>query len=889
MRPLFFSWAVPLMTARIPRHLGRAISSRKVVVPLAAAMALLPPLLVGCERPAPSDYWTGGSNKVPSGQFEKLMAEGTRANLAGRPSEAEARFRSALSEQRRVHGNDSPLLALPLMSLALQLSGEGQYPQAEAQFAEAERVLRPSKERALKARLLHYRGVDKLIQKHPGEAEPLLGAAQVAYTALIPEDALTRAPQSKPVRNHFDVNGSVNIGASSGVKLGGADPGVQPALLGLIEVLRYRAIALRDLGRIAEAEPLTAYAARVAAANDLGRASVFARVYRTSGVTAAQESLQARALSDFSRSDDAFESALPGTKPAADAALIHAGELMRAGKSGAALSLCRRAVKTLVSIGQGTSPELMAPCLDAYASGGTFGISGNRSEMFLAAQVAQGSITSHQIAQASAALSESKRNPEIGEALRKRDDLQREVDRIYRALDTIGAGSSGRASEQVASLQQQADQKQAALTQAEAAVRALSPNYAQLVQDVVPASDVFAAMRPNEAFVALFVSKDSGWAFALRNGDIAISKIDGGIAKVGPLVTAIRAGIEKTQVNALPTFDIDDSRHLYDITIGGVAGKIRGATSLVIAPTGPLLSLPFEVLLTGPADPAKLASAPWLVRQATITHVPAATNFVSLRKVANTSRATKQWFGFGDFHPVNLAQAQRSFPVGPCGENGRQLASLPALPGAVKELETARGVLNASPTDALLGDSFTADQVLNRPLKDYKVLHFAAHALLPTDLRCQTEAAIVTSPPKGAPDAKGALLTASELLGLDLDANLVILSACNSGGPGGGAGESLSGLARSFFFARARSLLVTHWEVSDQVAALLVVLTINDMKENPSHGVTGALRDAQLKLLDKAQNGQLPAEIGHPFFWAPFAVIGDGGEGTAKGTVSSSL
>ena len=510
--------------------------------------------------------------------------------------------------------------------------------------------------------------------------------------------------------------------------------------------------------------------------------------------------------------------------------------------------------------------------------------------MFLAAQVAQGTITSHQIAQASAALVENARDPRIGAALKKRDQLQREVDRIYRALDTIGvATATGRAGEQVAQLQQLADQTQAALVQAEAEVRTLSPNYGQLVQDVVPASAVFAALHPNEAFIAIFLSRDSGWVFALRNGTIALAKIDGGIDKVGPLVTAIRTSIEKTEANALPTFDIADARRLYDLTLGGVAAELQGASSLVIAPTGPLLSLPFEVLLTGPADLGKLAEAPWLVRRATITHVPAPTNFVSLRKVANTSAATKPWFGFGDFRPVSMGQAQASFPVGPCGDSGRLLAALPALPGAVKELDNARAVLNAPPSDELTGDAFTAEQVLKMPLKDYRVLHFAAHALLPTDLRCQTEAAIVTSPPPGSADAKGALLSASKLLGLDLDANLVIMSACNSGGPGGGAGESLSGLARSFFFAKARSLLVTHWEVSDQVAALLVVLTINDMKEKPGEGVTGALREAQLSLLDRAATGKLPAEIAHPFFWAPFAVIGDGGEGSGRGTVTSSL
>ena len=659
----------------------RPLAAARNVPPILTILTFLLVLLTGCEKPAPSDYWTGGAKAARAGgaaaNFEKLMAEGTRANLSGRPVEAEARFRDALSEQRKLHGNDSPLLALPMMSLALQLSAEGQFPQADAQFAEAERVMGApkagtskdgaskdgaSKDAALKARLLHYRAVHLLNQKKTAEAEPLLAAAQSAYTALIPPDDLTRVPAPRPVRNRFDVN--AKMAATSGFRLMDNDPAAQPALLGLIEVMRYRAIALRALDRAAEADALTTSAARIASANDLGRPSVFARVFRTAGVTAEGQSLRDRALSDLDRSDNDFQIALPGTKPAAEAALIHAGVLMRSGDTGSALSICRRAVATLIAIDEGTSPDLMAPCLDAYAAGSSFFSLGsssasNRADMFLAAQVAQGTITSHQIAQASVALEENARDPRIGEALRKRDELQREIDRIYRALDTIGVtAATGRASDQVSQLQQQADQTQAALAQAEAAVRTLSPNYGQLVQDVVPASAVFAALHPNEAFIALFLSKTSGWAFALRNGDIAIAKIDGGIGAVGPLVTAIRAGIEKTEVNSLPTFDIDDARHLYDLTIGGVAKEIKGASSLVIAPTGPLLSLPFEVLLTGPADLGKLAEAPWLLREATITHVPAATNFVSLRKVANASAATKPWFGFGDFRPVSVRQWQ---------------------------------------------------------------------------------------------------------------------------------------------------------------------------------------------------------------------------------------
>ena len=343
------------------------------------------------------------------------------------------------------------------------------------------------------------------------------------------------------------------------------------------------------------------------------------------------------------------------------------------------------------------------------------------------------------------------------------------------------------------------------------------------------------------------------------------------------MVRRVRAGIEQTNPTSLPEFDIADAQTLYQLTLGGVAASLEGVKTLVVAPAGPLLSLPFEVLLTGPADRANLADAPWLVRKFTLTHVPAPSNFVSLRKIAGGSRASRPWFGFGDFHPVTLAQAQKSFPGPACAESAKLLASLPVLPGAHKELDAARQLLDANAVDELLGPAFTAHAVLAEHLKDYRILQFSTHALLPAELRCQAEPAIVTSVPPNATDASGALLTASQVVGLDLDADLVILSACNSGGPGGTtAGESLSGLARAFFYAGARSLMVTHWSVNDQVAAFLVADTLRRMKENQALGVAAALRDAQLAILADAGRS-LPAEIAHPFFWAPFAVIGEGG------------
>jgi CHAT domain-containing protein len=232
-----------------------------------------------------------------------------------------------------------------------------------------------------------------------------------------------------------------------------------------------------------------------------------------------------------------------------------------------------------------------------------------------------------------------------------------------------------------------------------------------------------------------------------------------------------------------------------------------------------------------------------------------------------------------------LAQAQASFGAR-CGDSAQLFAGLPLLPYATRELTAARELLGASSSDELLGPAFTAAAVEKLPLSRYRILHFATHALLPTDLACQNEPAIVTSAPAGARSAAGALLTASAVMGLHLDANAVILSACNTGGPSGGqAGEALSGLARAFFYAGARALVVTHWSVNDQTAAYLVADTLARYAAKPSAGLGGALRAAELAMIDGAGKA-LPAELSHPFFWAPFALIGDGG-GERMGTTAS--
>lgn len=817
------------------------------------------------------------------GQYDTLMAAGTRANLADNPGAAESAFRAALALQQKALGKDNPNTSTALMSLALQLSDEGRYAEADALFGDAGRLAPGSADPTARARLLHYRGLDALNQGRLEQAVNLLTEADTAYATEVPAEALDARPRPTGPANSFARAGQIRLADLMPSQDLVTDPRARSALLGLIETRRNRAIALRIMGRTDEADALLKSAGDLARGNGLSRPILNARLYRTSGLTAAARGEDDQALADLLQSTSAFDRSLPGSKPLADTYLLRSRQLVKAGRTEAALPICRNAVQSLAALKAGTTPVLMASCLDVYAAAAARGGEQRQillSEMFTAAQLAQGGITSQQIAQATARLSENSRDPKVAEAIRHRQDASAKLSDLYRKRDELAeaqkAGANVTATAAAGDLDKQISDAQMALADADAALQAASPNYGQLVQQVVLVKDVFAALHPNEAFAAITLSDDDGWVFLLRNNTITVSKVDAGLKQVAELVRRVRAGIELTS-SGLPTFDTADAQKLYQMTLGGLAKDLEGVSALVVAPTGPLLSLPFEVLLTGPAEPNNLADAPWLVRKFTLAHVPAPSNFVSLRKIASGSRAGRPWFGFGDFRPVTLAQAERTFTGPGCAESAKLLASLPPLPYARKELDAARALLGADASDMLLGPAFTSEAVLKARLKDYRILQFSTHALLPAELRCQSEPAIVTSAPANATNASGALLTATSVVNLDLDADLVILSACNSGGPGGTtAGESLSGLARAFFYAGARSLEVTHWSVNDQVAAFLVADTLRRIRENANLGIAGALRNAQIGMLADAGKG-LPAEIAHPFFWAPFAVIGEGG------------
>jgi len=172
--------------------------------------------------------------------------------------------------------------------------------------------------------------------------------------------------------------------------------------------------------------------------------------------------------------------------------------------------------------------------------------------------------------------------------------------------------------------------------------------------------------------------------------------------------------------------------------------------------------------------------------------------------------------------------------------------------------------------------------VKNTDLSDRCVIAFASHALVPGDLDGLTQPAIALSSPTLTGDDEDGLLTMEEVLGLKLNADWVILSACNTAAAGGEGAEALSGLGRAFMYAGSRALLVSMWPVETTSARLLTIGLFRSQQEAKSLGYAGALQKSILDLIDhqelkNQETGKIVASYAHPFFWAPFIVVGETG------------
>lgn len=208
------------------------------------------------------------------------------------------------------------------------------------------------------------------------------------------------------------------------------------------------------------------------------------------------------------------------------------------------------------------------------------------------------------------------------------------------------------------------------------------------------------------------------------------------------------------------------------------------------------------------------------------------------------------------------------------------------LPETADELCAVAGELAADMRDVNLGSRATESAVkaLNErgTLATYRTVHFATHGLLAGETESVgggAEPSLLLTPPNVATREDDGLLTASEVAQLKLDADWIVLSACNTAGGEKGGAEALSGLARAFFYAGARALLVSHWYVDSDAAVKLVTHAFAELKRHPAIGRAEAMRRAMLAVMKDTSRPKRWTPAAHPSVWAPFVVVGEGGAG----------
>jgi CHAT domain-containing protein len=441
-------------------------------------------------------------------------------------------------------------------------------------------------------------------------------------------------------------------------------------------------------------------------------------------------------------------------------------------------------------------------------------------------------------------------------------------------------------------LKQHRDQGESAQRQLDDTRKQLAkqfPAFLQLVNPVNPNSDTIRrALLPGEAFIGIYPSHEGTFVWSVsasgKTGLVISRWTD---ADVASHVAAMRATLDVgDRLPRLPAMDFTASSEIYAELIKPLRPALADATVLDISAGGALASLPLAALVTGPASDVQ--GAPWLVKDFAIAQTPGAAAFVTLRNVDAKAPAARPLIGFGDPQfrlgapatpaKANTAPKARNLLVAANAaqastysvDKGFRYASMPALPETRDELIALATALGADPKgDLVLGAAATRRAVLTTPLADRRVVAFATHGLMPGEIPSLSKPALAmaaTDDPNESP-----LLNLDDVLSLKLNAQWVVLSACNTAG-GERDGAAMSGLVRGFFFAGTRSVLATQWAVESEAARQLVGQTFANVAKDPKAGRATSLRAAQLAMIDGTLGG---GGYAHPFYWAPYTLFGD--------------
>lgn len=412
-------------------------------------------------------------------------------------------------------------------------------------------------------------------------------------------------------------------------------------------------------------------------------------------------------------------------------------------------------------------------------------------------------------------------------------------------------------------------------------------------------SDLQANLRPGEAYYKLFFVDEASYAIFAEQGFAKIMKLGASRAELEAQTNTVRDSIVLEENNQLVTnpFDLAASHRLFATLFGPVADRIPDIRHLIFEPDGPLLKLPANVLVTDRAsvdayeerlnsdnpDEFDFTGVKWLGRERMVSTAVSARSFVDVRRLP-PSRAKRLYLGLGE----NTQPAQMDYA--PQSDEGRDpcdwALSTWNKPISSAELHLASSILGDANSEVIVGADYSDTTLRERQdLNDFRVVQFATHGLVtPPRPGCPARPALVTS--FGRNDSDG-LLSFKEIFDLRLDADTIILSACDTAGAATAAATreagistggnfALDGLVRAFVGAGARTVVASHWPVPDDYDATRRLMTV--MFEGGTRDALGeAMRQSQGKLMDDPLTS-------HPYYWAAFAIVGDASKPMTTGS-----
>ncbi|MEO7634732.1 MAG: CHAT domain-containing protein, partial [Sphingomicrobium sp.] len=421
------------------------------------------------------------------------------------------------------------------------------------------------------------------------------------------------------------------------------------------------------------------------------------------------------------------------------------------------------------------------------------------------------------------------------------------------------------------------------------------PRYRAVSSEIIPLAEMQKTLRPGEAYYRMTVVGDHVYAMMVTTDSARAEKLAITAKQLDQNVDALRETISTFENGEQTTFafDVALSHQLYGSLFAPFASEIAAAKHVIVEPDGGMLRLPANLLVMDQASVdsyTKRAAAggeaaefdfrgiAWLGRDRDISTAVSPRSFAQLRS-APPSSGLKEYLGLGENTPPSAA-AEAIIPAAADRDCLLPMSSW-AKPISAKELRTAGQILSGidpSGVQILTRDDFTDTGLEARSdLANYRILHFATHGVVTERAaKCAVQPALLTS--FGSAGSDG-LLTFREIFDLKLDADLVILSACDtagkasaaatqSAGLGSGGDVALDGLVRAFVGAGSRLVIASHWPVPDTYDATGKLIT-GLFSAPPGTPTVTALRLSQRRLMDDP-------DTSHPFYWSAFAAVGDG-------------